>query len=86
MKFSKNVNNRKAAPKLILFNEKKIIKDSDNFWCRKLTLKVRILQFSTTFMQVYVRPKKLSFGSSSAFDLKEGPVDVRKCASKVGAY
>ena len=30
-KFSKNVNNKTYAPKLILFNEKKIEKDSDNF-------------------------------------------------------
>ena len=28
---SKNVNNKKRAPKLIFFNEKKIEKDSDNF-------------------------------------------------------
>ena len=27
---SKNVNNKKCAPKLIFFNEKKIEKDSDN--------------------------------------------------------
>ena len=38
--FSKNINNKKCAHKLILFNEKKIEKDSDNFWYRKLTLKV----------------------------------------------
>ena len=31
LKFSKNVNNKKCAPKLIFFNEKKIEKDSDNF-------------------------------------------------------
>ena len=31
LKFSKNVNNKKHAPKLIFFNEKKIEKDSDNF-------------------------------------------------------
>ena len=31
---------KKCAPKLIFFNEKKIEKDSDNFWYRKLTLKV----------------------------------------------
>ena len=38
---SKNANNKKCAPKLIFFNEKKKIeKDSDNFWYRKLTLKV----------------------------------------------
>ena len=30
-KFSKNVNNKKHAPKLTFFNEKKIEKDSDNF-------------------------------------------------------
>ena len=28
---SKNANNKKCAPKLIFFNEKKIEKDSDNF-------------------------------------------------------
>ena len=43
MKFSKNVNNKKFAPKLIFFNEKKIVKDSDSFWYRKLTLKVKRL-------------------------------------------
>ena len=43
LKLSKNVNNKKCAPKLIFFNEKKIEKDSDNFWCRKLTLKVKRL-------------------------------------------
>jgi len=31
LKLSKNVNNKKCAPKLIFFNEKKIEKDSDNF-------------------------------------------------------
>ena len=31
MMLSKNVNNKKCAPKLILFNEKKIEKDSDDF-------------------------------------------------------
>ena len=31
LKFSKNVNNKKRAPKLIFFNEKTIEKDSDNF-------------------------------------------------------
>jgi hypothetical protein len=29
--FSKNDNNKKPSPKLILFNEKKIQKDSNNF-------------------------------------------------------
>ena len=40
---SKNVNNKRCAPKLIFFNEKKIEKDLDNFWYRKLTLKVKRL-------------------------------------------
>ena len=40
---SKNVNNKKCAPKLIFFNEKKIEKDLDNFWYRKLTLNVKRL-------------------------------------------
>ena len=43
MILSKNVNNKKCASKLIFFNEKKIEKDSDNFWYRKLTLKVKRL-------------------------------------------
>ena len=43
MMLSKNVNNKKYAPKLIFFNEKKIEKYSDNFWYRKLTLKVKRL-------------------------------------------
>ena len=54
MKFSKNVNNKKCAPKLIFFNEKKIEKDSDNFWHRKLTLKVRNWQFSITWFRAGV--------------------------------
>ena len=43
MKLSKNINNKICAPKLIFFSEKKIEKDSDNFWYRKLTLKVKRL-------------------------------------------
>ena len=43
LKFSKNVNNKKCAPKMISFNEKKI-ESLDNFRHRKLTLKVKKLQ------------------------------------------
>ena len=50
--------------------------------CRKSTLKVRILQFSTTFRQVYTRPKKNLFGSSLALTLKEGPVRCAKVCNK----
>ena len=47
-----------------------------------MTLKVRILQFSTTFTQVYTRPKKILLGSSLAFTLKEGPVRCAKVCNK----
>ena len=43
MLLSKNITNKKCAPKLILFNEKKIWKNSNNFWHRKFTLKVKRL-------------------------------------------
>jgi hypothetical protein len=43
-KFSKNVNNKKRAAKMIFFNEKISQKDLDNFRHRNLTLKVRSLQ------------------------------------------
>ena len=39
---------------MIFFNEKKIEKDSDNFWCGKLTLKVRNWQFSITWFRAGV--------------------------------
>ena len=47
MTLSKNVNNKQCTPKLIFFNEKKIQKDSDDFWHRKLTLKVKFWYFLT---------------------------------------
>ena len=54
LKFSKNFNNKKCDPEMIFFNEKKIEKDSDNFWHRKLTLKVRNWQFSITWFRAGV--------------------------------
>ena len=75
MKFSKNVNNKKCAPKIIFFYEKKIRKDSDNFWHRKLTLKVRILAFSTTFTQLTARIKNFLVGWLLFWGLKEGLVE-----------
>ena len=33
---SKKMNNKKCAPKLTFFNEKKIEKDSDDFWHKKI--------------------------------------------------
>ena len=41
-------------------------------------MKVRILPFSTTFMQVYIIPRNFLLGSSLAFNLKDGPV---RCAT-----
>ena len=47
---SKNVNNKKYAPKSVFFNKKKKIeKDSDDFWHRKLTLKVHFSRFATSW-------------------------------------
>ena len=47
---SKNVNNNKYALKLVFFNEKKKIeKDSDNFWHRELTLKIKFWHYLTPF-------------------------------------
>ena len=42
---SKNFNNKKCAPKLVLFNEKNE-KDYDDFWPRELTLKIKLQEFS----------------------------------------
>ena len=72
---SKNVDNKKCAPKLIFFNEKKIEKDSDNFRHRKLTLKVRILPFLTSFTQLTARLKNFLRFWLLVLDLKEGLVE-----------
>ena len=44
---SRNVNNKKCAPKLVFFNEKKI-RDLDDFYHSELTLKVKFWHFLTT--------------------------------------
>ena len=64
MNFSKNVNNKNHASKLIFLNEKKKIeKDSDNFWRRKFTLKVRNQDFSIATCQMYVDlPREFFYG------------------------
>ena len=46
---------------MIFLNEKKIEKDSDNFWHRKLTLKVRNWQFSITWFRKEVDLPKIFF-------------------------
>ena len=67
MKFSKNVNDKKHAPKLIFFNEKKIEKDSDNFWHRKLTLKVRNCHLSIAWFRAEVDLTKNLFYEKALF-------------------
>ena len=57
----KNVINKKCAPKLVFFNEKKNEKDLDDFLHRKLTLKVKILQFLTTFTQLNMNARPKNF-------------------------
>ena len=46
---SKNVNNKKCAPKLVFFNEKKIEKDLTDFWTWKIDFESQILALSDTF-------------------------------------
>ena len=46
-------------------------KDSDHFWHRKLTLKVRILQFLNTFTQLTDRLKNFLMGWLLVLGLKE---------------
>ena len=55
--------------------KKKIEKDSDNFWYRKLTLKVRILPFLTTFVQLSARLKNFLWGWLLVLGIKEGLVE-----------
>ena len=54
MKFSKNANKNICAPNLIFFNEFFFQKYSDNFWHRKVTLKVRNWHFLSVVFGVLV--------------------------------
>ena len=76
MKFSKNVNNNKDAPKLIFFDEKKIEKDSDNLWQRKLTLKVRNWHFSIAWFRADVDLTKKKLWKSAIFHYHLIPFDA----------
>ena len=62
MMLSKNVNNKKCAPKLVFFNEKKIEKDSDEFVPRKLTLKFTFWPFLTPPHYTNSQNSIISFG------------------------
>ena len=55
---SKNVNNKKCAPKLIFFNEQEIEKDLNNFLRRKLTLIAPV-----QLVNIHYKPAYNSFNS-----------------------
>ena len=57
------------------------LKDSDNCWQRKLTLKVGISQFLITFTQLTARLKNLSWAGCWFF-LKEGLVECATACIK----
>ena len=57
-----NVNNKKWAPKLIFFNDKKIEKDFDDFIVNKSTLKVKLRHFLTSPYYNNSQNSKISFG------------------------
>ena len=56
---SKSVNNKKCAPKLVFFNEKKNEKDSDDFGHRKFTLKVQFSHFGPSWQSYAKHPRTL---------------------------
>ena len=55
---------KKCAPKFVFFNEKIIQKDSDDFWRRKLTLKVRFQHFLTPPHYTNLQNSMISFDYS----------------------
>ena len=59
---SRNFNNEKCPPKLVFFNEKKVEKDSDDFWPRKLTLEVKFWHFLTACHYSKIQNSIISFG------------------------
>ena len=62
--------------------KKEIEKDSDNFWHRKLTLKVRILPFLTTFTQLTARQRNFLRGRLLVLGLKECLVECETLCVK----
>ena len=67
---------------MIFFNEKNVKKDLDNFRHRKLNLKVRILQFLTTFTQLTARHKNCLRGWLLVLGLKKGLVECEAVCVK----
>ena len=73
----------------MFFSESFFQKDSDHFRHRELTLKVRILQFLTTFTQLTARLKNFSRGWLLTLGLVEcatvcikSEVILRNCSTK----
>ena len=60
---SKNVNNKKCAPKFVFFNDKNQ-KDSDDFLRRKLTLKIKFRHFLTPPHYTNLQNSMISFDYS----------------------
>ena len=67
---------------MIFFNEKKIEKDSDNFWLRKLTLKVRNCHFSITWFRAEVDLTKNLFYEKIPFFTQSTSHLMRKLLKK----
>ena len=78
---SKNVNNRKAAPKLIFFNEKIFRKIRTIFDVENWLWKSEFCNFQQLLRKITQYIKKL-LGSSLAFSLKEDPVRCAKVCDK----
>ena len=57
LNLSKNDFSKSCCPKLIFFNYFFFRKDLDNFWRRKMTLKVRFFQFCKSIFFVKKSPK-----------------------------
>ena len=72
---------QKCSPKLIFFL-KFFLKDSDNFWHRKLTLKVRNQNFSIATCQTYVDLPKNNFYGKVLFFIQLSCHLMRKLLKK----
>ena len=64
LKSAKNAFYKKGALKLIFINEKFFLKDSDDFWHRKFTLKVQNWHFLTNCPQMETQNLVISFDYS----------------------
>ena len=68
------------------FKKKKIEKDSDNFWHRKLTLKVRNFRFSIAWFRAEVDMKKFCFMKKCYFSLNQPLIWCASCWKNLKCY